>query len=106
MPATFCSRSSNPRHSHEWTVFRDRKHEIPEDRILDSRCAVDTTTNFVEHPETVAQRLRRFVADLWARNGFSPAPTADSGPSPGYGAVDPDIAYAKLAALAEGAAQV
>ena len=52
--------TSNPRHSHEWTVFRDRKQEIPEDKILVPG-VIDTTTNFVEHPELVAQRIGRFV---------------------------------------------
>ncbi|MEM7319805.1 MAG: cobalamin-independent methionine synthase II family protein, partial [Pseudomonadota bacterium] len=50
--------TSNPRHGHEWTVFRDRKSDIPDDKILVPG-VVDTTTNFVEHPDLVAQRLSR-----------------------------------------------
>ena len=52
--------TSNPRHGHEWTVFRDRAKDIPEDKVLVPG-VVDTTTNFVEHPELVAQRISRFV---------------------------------------------
>ncbi len=52
--------TSNPRHAHEWTVFSDRAAEIPDDKVLVPG-VVDTTTNFVEHPELVAQRIERFV---------------------------------------------
>ena len=52
--------TSNPRHAHEWTVFRDRKNEIPDDKILVPG-VVDTTTNFIEHPELVAERISKFV---------------------------------------------
>ncbi|MFN6980192.1 MAG: cobalamin-independent methionine synthase II family protein, partial [Gemmobacter sp.] len=52
--------TANPRHGHEWTVFRDRAGDIPGDMILIPG-AVDTTTNFVEHPDLVAQRLERFA---------------------------------------------
>ena len=52
--------TSNPRHGHEWSVFRDRAGEVPEDKILVPG-VVDTTTNFVEHPDLVAQRLERFT---------------------------------------------
>ena len=52
--------TSNPRHAHEWTVFRDRKKEIPDDKILVPG-VVDTTTNFIEHPELVAERISKFV---------------------------------------------
>ncbi len=96
--------SSNPRHAHEWTVFRDRRREIPEDRILIPG-VVDTTTNFVEHPETVAQRLRRFVEFMGADRVMAGS-DCGFGTFAGYGAVDPDIAYAKLAALSAGAARV
>ncbi|NCV66452.1 MAG: epoxyalkane--coenzyme M transferase [Rhodobacteraceae bacterium] len=52
--------TSNPRHGHEWSVFKDRKNDIPEDKVLVPG-VVDTTTNFVEHPDLVAQRIDRFV---------------------------------------------
>ena len=57
--------TSNPRHAHEWTVFRDRASEIPDDKVLVPG-VVDTTTNFVEHPELVAERIARFVGIVGA----------------------------------------
>ena len=94
--------TSNPRHAHEWTVFRDRAGEIPEDKVLVPG-VVDTTTNFVEHPELVAQRIERFVAIVGAERVIAGS-DCGFGTFAGFGAVDPDIAYAKLATLAEGAA--
>ena len=94
--------TSNPRHAHEWTVFRDRRAEIPDDKILVPG-VVDTTTNFVEHPELVAQRLERFV-NIVGADRLIAGSDCGFGTFAGFGAVDPDIAYAKLASLAEGAA--
>ncbi len=96
--------TSNPRHAHEWTVFRDRKSEIPDDKVLVPG-VVDTTTNFVEHPELVVQRLERFVNIVGAERVIGGS-DCGFGTFAGFGAVDPDIAYAKLGALAEGAALV
>ncbi|MEL7116348.1 MAG: cobalamin-independent methionine synthase II family protein [Pseudomonadota bacterium] len=93
--------TSNPRHAHEWTVFRDRKSEIPDDKILVPG-VVDTTTNFVEHPELVAQRIERFVGIAGADRVIAGS-DCGFGTFAGFGAVDPEIAYAKLATLAEGA---
>ena len=93
--------TSNPRHGHEWTVFRDRRSEIPDDRILVPG-VVDTTTNFVEHPEVVAQRLDRFVNIVGAERVIAGS-DCGFGTFAGFGAVDPDIAYAKLRAISEGA---
>ncbi|MEM8702489.1 MAG: cobalamin-independent methionine synthase II family protein [Pseudomonadota bacterium] len=94
--------TSNPRHAHEWTVFRDRKSEIPDDKILVPG-VVDTTTNFVEHPEVVAQRLDRFV-DIVGMDRVIAGSDCGFGTFAGFGAVDPEIAFAKLKSLAEGAA--
>ena len=94
--------TSNPRHAHEWTVFRDRAAEIPEDKILVPG-VVDTTTNFVEHPELVAQRIERFVNIVGADRVIAGS-DCGFGTFAGFGAVDPEIAYAKLGALADGAA--
>ncbi|MGC6454159.1 MAG: cobalamin-independent methionine synthase II family protein [Candidatus Puniceispirillaceae bacterium] len=94
--------TSNPRPAHEWTVFRDRAGEIPEDKVLVPG-VVDTTTNFVEHPELVAQRIDRFVNIVGAERVIAGS-DCGFGTFAGFGAVDPDIAYAKLATLAEGAA--
>ncbi len=92
--------TSNPRHAHEWTVFRDRAAEIPEDKILVPG-VVDTTTNFVEHPEVVAQRLDRFTGFM-GTDRLVAGSDCGFGTFAGFGAVDPDIAYAKLGALVEG----
>ena len=93
--------TSNPRHAHEWTVFRDRKDEVPDDRVLVPG-VVDTTTNFVEHPDLVAERLGRFVAIFGAERVMAGS-DCGFGTFAGFGAVDPEIAWAKLAALSEGA---
>lgn len=93
--------SSNPRHAHEWTVFRDRQSEIPDDKILVPG-SIDTTTNFVEHPELVAQRLQRFV-DIVGVERVIAGSDCGFATFAGFGAVDADIAYAKLKALADGA---
>ena len=93
--------TSNPRHAHEWTVFRDRKLEIPENKVLVPG-VVDTTTNFVEHPELVAQRIGKFV-DIVGTDRVIAGSDCGFGTFAGFGAVDPDIAYAKLKSLSEGA---
>jgi len=93
--------TSNPRHAHEWTVFRDRASEIPDDKVLVPG-VVDTTTNFVEHPELVAERIARFTGIVGADRVIGGS-DCGFGTFAGFGAVDPDIAYAKLGALAEGA---
>ena len=96
--------TANPRHGHEWTVFRDRAAEIPSDKVLVPG-AVDTTTNFVEHPDLVAQRLERFV-DIVGKNRVIAGSDCGFGTFAGFGAVDPEIAWAKLATLKEGARRV
>ena len=94
--------NANPRHGHEWTVFRDRRAEIPDDMILVPG-VIDTTSNFVEHPELVAQRIERFV-EIVGTDRVIAGTDCGFGTFAGFGAVDPDIAWVKLAALAEGAA--
>ncbi|WP_371153579.1 cobalamin-independent methionine synthase II family protein [Jannaschia sp. 2305UL9-9] len=94
--------TSNPRHAHEWQVFRDRKAEIPNDKILVPG-VIDSTSNFVEHPEVVAERLGRF-ADIVGADRVIASSDCGFGTFAGFGAVDPDIAYAKLRALADGTA--
>lgn len=93
--------TSNPRHAHEWTVFRDRASEIPDDKVLVPGC-LDTTTNFVEHPEVVAQRIERFTPIVGTDRVIAGS-DCGFGTFAGFGAVDPEIAYAKLEALVEGA---
>ena len=94
--------NANPRHGHEWTIFRDRRAEIPDDKILVPG-VIDTTTNFVEHPALVAQRIERFT-DVVGADRVIAGTDCGFGTFAGFGSVDPDIAYAKLAALTEGAA--
>ena len=94
--------TSNPRHAHEWEVFQERKSEIPDDKVLVPG-VVDTTTNFVEHPRLVAQRIERFV-DIVGADRVIAGSDCGFGTFAGFGSVDPDIAYAKLSSLAEGAA--
>ena len=93
--------NANPRHGHEWKVFRARKDEIPEDKVL-LPGVINTTTNFVEHPELVADRLARFT-DIVGEDRVIACSDCGFGTFAGYGAVDPEIAYAKLGAMAEGA---
>lgn len=93
--------TANPRHGHEWATFRDRKADIPEDKILVPG-VVDTTTNFIEHPDLVAERLCRFI-DIVGEDRVVAGSDCGFGTFAGFGAIDPDIAYAKLKSLSEGA---
>ena len=96
--------TSNPRHAHEWTVFKERRSEIPDDKVLVPG-AVDTTTNFIEHPKLVAQRLEKFTNIVGLERVIAGS-DCGFGTFAGFGAIDPDIAFAKLTALAEGASLV
>ncbi len=98
-PQALLFESSNPRHAHEWEVFRDA--EIPEDKILVPG-VIDSTTNFVEHPRLVAQRILRF-ADIVGRDRVIAGTDCGFSTFAGFGAVDEDIVYAKLGAMVEGA---
>ncbi len=99
-PQTILFEASNPRHAHEWKVWRDA--DIPEDKVLIPG-VVDTTTNFIEHPELVAERIMRFT-EIVGRERVIAGTDCGFGTFAGFGAVSPTICYAKLAALAEGAA--
>jgi 5-methyltetrahydropteroyltriglutamate--homocysteine methyltransferase len=102
VPASFLLfETANPRHGHEWAVFRDRAKEIPQDKILVPG-VVDTTTNFIEHPDLVAQRLERFT-QIVGRERVIAGSDCGFGTFAGFGSVDPKIAWAKLATLKEGA---
>jgi 5-methyltetrahydropteroyltriglutamate--homocysteine methyltransferase len=91
---------ANPRHAHEWSVFERTK--IRDDLVL-MPGVLDSTTNFVEHPRLVAERIVRYAAIVGRERVIA---GSDCGFSTfaGFGVVDPDIVYAKLAALSEGAA--
>lgn len=91
--------ASNPRHQHEWTIWADA--DIPDDKILIPG-TLDTTTNFIEHPELVAQRIERYAA-IVGKERVIAGTDCGFGTFAGFGAIHPDIAYAKLRSLAEGA---
>lgn len=92
--------ASNPRHAHEWTAFAEAK--LPEDLVLIPG-VLDTTTNFVEHPKLIAERICRF-ADIVGRERVMAGTDCGFSTFAGFGSVDAEIAYAKLASMAEGAA--
>ncbi len=98
-PQALLFESSNPRHAHEWRAFEEA--DLPDDKILVPG-VIDSTTNFVEHPQLVADRIERFAAIVGRERVIA---GSDCGFSTfaGFGAVDPEITYAKLGALAEGA---
>ena len=100
-PAGLLFETSNPRHQHDWEAFAERASRIPEDKILIPGC-IDTTTNFVEHPKVVANRILQFVQIVGSERVVA---GTDCGFSTfaGFGAVDEDIVWAKLGALNEGA---
>jgi 5-methyltetrahydropteroyltriglutamate--homocysteine methyltransferase len=98
-PQALLFEASNPRHAHEWTTFRDA--DIPDNKILVPG-VLDSTTNFVEHPELVAERICRF-ADIVGRERVMAGTDCGFATFAGFGAVDQDIVYAKLGAMVEGA---
>ncbi len=99
-PQALLFESSNPRHAHEWAVFRDSK--IPDDKILVPG-VLDSVTNFIEHPLLVAERIERF-ANIVGRDRVIAGTDCGFSTFAGFGNVDAEIVYAKLGALAEGAA--
>ena len=99
-PQVISFEAANPRHAHEWRVWSEVK--LPQDKVL-MPGVIDTTSNFIEHPEYVAERICRF-ADIVGRERVLAGTDCGFGTFAKYGRVDPDIAYAKLKTLAEGAA--
>ena len=91
--------SSNPRHAHEWNVFAERK--LPDDKLLIPG-VIDSVTNYIEHPELVAQRICQF-ADLVGRERVIAGADCGFATFAGMGAVDAKIAVKKFKALVEGA---
>ena len=90
---------ANPRHAHEWAVFRS--HKLPDDKVLIPG-VISSTTNYVEHPLLVAERIGRYT-DLVGRERVIAGSDCGFGTFAGFGPVDPDVAFLKLRALAEGA---
>jgi 5-methyltetrahydropteroyltriglutamate--homocysteine methyltransferase len=99
-PMALVVEAANPRHAHEWTVWQDVK--LPDDKILIPG-VLDTSTNYVEHPELVAQRICQF-ADIVGRERVIAGTDCGFGTFAGYGKIDPDISFKKLGAMVEGAA--
>ena len=98
-PATILFEAANPRHEHEWTVWRDAK--LPDDTVL-APGLIDTCSNYVEHPELIAQRIARFV-DIVGADRVVASTDCGFGTFAGYGKIDPAVTWKKLRALREGA---
>jgi len=92
--------AANPRHAHEWTVFEQVK--VPEGKILIPG-VIECQSNYIEHPELVAQRIGRY-ANLVGRDNLMAAVDCGFSIHVGSGGVDPDVVWAKLTSLAQGAA--
>jgi len=91
--------AANPRHAHEWCVFRDTR--LPDDKVLIPG-VISSTTNYIEHPLLVAERLERFAA-IVGRERVIAGTDCGFGTFAGFGPVEPEIAYLKLGAMVEGA---
>jgi len=91
---------ANPRHEHEWSVFREQR--MPQDKVLIPG-VIGSTTNYIEHPLLVAERICRY-ADVVGRDRVMAGTDCGFGTFAGFGPVDPDVAYLKLRSLSEGAA--
>jgi 5-methyltetrahydropteroyltriglutamate--homocysteine methyltransferase len=98
-PAGILFEGANARHEHEWVVWRDAK--LPEDKVLIPGC-IDSCSNYVEHPELVAQRIERF-AEIVGKERVIAGTDCGFGTFAGYGKMDAEISYKKLRSLAEGA---
>jgi 5-methyltetrahydropteroyltriglutamate--homocysteine methyltransferase len=98
-PSGISFEAANPRHAHEWRVFEAVK--LPEDKVIIPG-VLDSTTNFIEHPELVAERIGRY-ARLVGRENVIAGTDCGFGTWVGQAAVDPDVVWAKLASMAAGA---
>ena len=98
-PATILFEAANPRHDHEWAVWRDAK--LPDDKIL-APGLIDTCSNYVEHPELIAQRIERFTSFV-GKDRVIASTDCGFGTFAGYGKIDPQVTWKKLRALRQGA---
>lgn len=98
-PSTILFEAANPRHEHEWTVWRDVA--LPDTKIL-APGLIDTCSNYVEHPELIAQRIARF-AGIVGKDRVIASTDCGFGTFAGYGKIDPGVTWKKLTALREGA---
>jgi 5-methyltetrahydropteroyltriglutamate--homocysteine methyltransferase len=93
--------AANPRHAHEWAVWKEV--DLPSDKVL-LPGVIDTSTNYVEHPSLVAERIIRF-AEVAGRERVIAGTDCGFGTAAGSGKLDPEIAFLKLGALVAGAAE-
>ena len=98
-PSAISFEAANPRHAHEWKVFETVK--LPEGKVLIPG-VLESKTNFIEHPELIAQRIGRY-AKLVGRENVIAGSDCGYGTWVGQAAVDSDVVWAKMAAMAEGA---
>ena len=98
-PDAISFEAANPRHGHEWTLFE--RFRLPAGKVLIPG-VIESKSNFIEHPELVAQRLGRY-AKLVGRENVIAGSDCGYGTWVGQAAVDPDVVWAKMAAMAEGA---
>jgi 5-methyltetrahydropteroyltriglutamate--homocysteine methyltransferase len=98
-PMAIVLEAANPRHAHEWRVFETVK--LPEGKILIPG-VIESKSNFIEHPDLIAQRISRY-ANLVGRENVIAGSDCGYGTWVGQAAVDPDVVWAKMAAMAEGA---
>ena len=98
-PATILFEHANPRHEHEWVVWRDAK--LSDDKIL-APGLIDSCSNYIETPELIAQRTERFVGFMGADRVIASS-DCGFGTFAGYGKIDPAVAWKKLANLRAGA---
>lgn len=98
-PHAILFEAANPRHAHEWTLFQDVR--VPEGKVLIPG-VIECQSNYIEHPEVVAQRIERY-AHLVGRDNVMAAVDCGFSIHVGSGGVDPDVVWAKLASLAQGA---
>lgn len=91
--------AANPRHAHEWTLFE--KVKLPDGKVLIPG-VIESKSNFIEHPGLIAQRIARY-ANLVGRENVIAGSDCGYGTWVGQAAVDPDVVWAKFAAMAEGA---
>jgi 5-methyltetrahydropteroyltriglutamate--homocysteine methyltransferase len=98
-PSAVSFEAANPRHAHEWTLFERLK--LPEGKVLIPG-VLESKTNFIEHPELIAQRIARYAKLVGPENVIAGS-DCGYGTWVGQAAVDPDVVWAKLAAMAEGA---
>jgi 5-methyltetrahydropteroyltriglutamate--homocysteine methyltransferase len=98
-PSAIALEAANPRHAHEWQLFETVK--LPEGKVLIPG-VIESKSNFIEHPELIAQRIARY-ANLVGRENVMAGSDCGFGTWVGQAAVDPDVVWAKMAAMAEGA---